>query len=294
MNAVQIVRTATSGLIGVVGTLTNILSLNYFLRHDSRSMGSRLLILLNTFDLFVCISATGVVVFYNVANASGGNTQLALDKTTDIFKLLFRISTQCTGFTTCLLSITRTISFIKPFYRVNQLAIAAASVVHATVIALIETMVIILHWIENRKYAELAMNTMNIVELIVLSLIFLLVVCSNTFSVARLKIVVKSQENMAGINKRATITVFILSVLFCSFNITFIVTYFCFVFNIYIHETVYWIAFWLALPLNSACNPVVYILRKEHMRTYIRREWRRVTTRRSETHTALSRVLSVL
>ena len=293
MNAVQIVKTATSGLIGVVGTLTNLVSLTYFLRHDSRSMGSRLLILLNTFDLFVCISATGVVVFHNVANASHGTTQLALDKTTEVFKLLFRISTQCTGFTTCLLSITRTISFIKPFYRVNQLGIAAASAVHATIISLMETMVIVLYYTGSGAF-DIAMNSMNIIELIVLTLIFLLVVCSNTFSVARLKIVVKSQENMAGINKRATITVFILSVLFCSFNVTFIVTYFCFVFKITIDQTVFWIAMWLALPLNSACNPLVYIWRKEHMRTYIRREWRRVTTRRSETHTALSRVLSVL
>ena len=293
MNAVQIVRTAASGMIGVVGTLTNLLSLSYFLRHDSRSMGSRLLILLNTFDLFVCISATGVVVFFNMSNESSGATQTALDKTTDAFKLLFRISTQCTGFTTCLLSITRTISFIKPFYRVNQLGIAAASAVHATVIAAIETLIIVLHWTQSPKFAR-AMNSMNVVELIVLSLVFLLVVCSNIFSVVRLKIVVKSQESMAGINQRATITVFILSVLFCSFNVTFIATYFCFVFNLPINETVYWIAFWLALPLNSACNPLVYIWRKEHMRTYLRREWRRVTTRKTETHRALTRVLTVL
>ena len=293
MNAVEIIKTATSGLIGVVGTLTNLVSLTYFLRHDSRSMGSKLLILLNTFDLFVCISATGVNVFHNVANASSGTPQLAFDKTTDIFRLLFRISTQCTGFTTCLLSITRTISFIKPFYRVDQVGIAAASAVHAALIALMETIVIFLFWTESGK-CDIAMNAMNIVELIVLTLIFVLVVCSNTFSVARLKIVVRSQENMAGINKRATITVFILSVLFCTFNVTFIATYFCYVFMIRIPGTVFWIAMWLALPLNSACNPLVYIWRKEHMRQYLRREWHRVTNRRSETHTALTRVLSVV
>lgn len=296
MALTSVIRMVTSIGIGVLGTFTNLFSLTYFFRNDSRSVGSRLLILLNSFDLLVCISATGVTVFYNLFNATTGHTKVRLDHTQEFCKLLFRISTQCTGFTTCLLSITRTISFIKPFYRVNQVAIAFSSAIHASLIAIIETTVIVLYWVKSDNF-YLAMDTMNYIELFVMSLIFVLVVVSNIFSVAKLKISQRNRERVAGINKRATITVFILSILFCFFNVTFIATYYCFLLKIEVNDTFFWIAMFLALPLNSASNPLVYILRKEHMRVYIRREFNRVTSRYGQmqkTHTVLSRGTSVL
>ena len=40
-------------------------------------------------------------------------------------------------------------------------------------------------------------------------------------------------------------------------------------------EVIY-ILYYILLPLNSACNPVIYLIRKEDMRSYVRTLWARV------------------
>ena len=269
MNTGQVFKLVTSGLVGIVGTPANIVSLTYFYKHDRTTMGSRLLILLNSFDLLVCISAIGVNVFYNLGiHASNVETLYMAE---DIFKVLFRVSTLCTGFTTCLLTITRSISLVKPFYEINQFRVATASLVHATIVAVMEILLLVLAETESVPwdFFSKAQNIVFIVELVDLTLIFLLVVISNIFSVASLR---KSQSiavNNHAIAKQATITIFILSTLFCSLNLAFVVSLLCNSTKVSIPPTVSWFAMWLALPLNSALNPLVYIWRKEPMRRYL-------------------------
>ena len=36
------------------------------------------------------------------------------------------------------------------------------------------------------------------------------------------------------------------------------------------------ISYYILLPLNSACNPVVYLMRKEEMRSHVRTLWGRL------------------
>ncbi|XP_063674773.1 uncharacterized protein LOC134811677 [Bolinopsis microptera] len=269
MDAGEVLRVVTSGLVGIVGTPANLVSLTYFFKHDRTTLGSRLLILLNSFDLVVCISAIGVNVFYFLpSNASNLKT---FDITENIFKVLFKISIQCTGFTTCLLTITRSISLVKPFYQINQFRVATALLVHAIIISVMEILVLILRLTRSvpRDIFRKAWYIVLIVELVDLILIFLLVVISNIFSVASLR---KSQSiavNNHAIAKQATITVFILSTLFCSLNLALIVILLCLSIEVSIPPTVSWIAMWLALPLNSALNPLVYIWRKEPLRRYL-------------------------
>ena len=270
MNAGQVFKVVTSGLVGIVGTPANLVSLIYFFKHDRTTMGSRLLILLNSFDLLVCISAVGANVFYNLGiHASNVETLYMAE---DIFKVLFKVSTLCTGFTTCLLTITRSISVVKPFYEINQFRVATASLVHATIVAVMEILLLVLFETERVPWDifSKAQYIVLIVELVDLIVIFLLVVISNIFSVASLR---KSQSifavNNHAIAKQATITIFILSTLFCSLNLAFIVSLLCNSTKVSIPPTVSWIAMWLALPLNSALNPLVYIWRKEPMRRYL-------------------------
>ena len=271
MNTGQVFKVVTSGLVGIVGTPANIVSLTYFYKHDrtTATMGSRLLILLNSFDLLVCISAIGVNVFYNLGIHASNIETLYMAE--DIFKVLFRVSTLCTGFTTCLLTITRSISLVKPFYEINQFRVATASLVHATIVAVMEILLLVLFETERVPWDFYlkAQYIVLIVELVDLIVIFLLVVISNIFSVASLR---KSQSiavNNHAIAKQATITIFILSTLFCSLNLAFIVSLLCNSTKVSIPPTVSWIAMWLALPLNSALNPLVYIWRKEPMRRYL-------------------------
>lgn len=50
-----------SAVVAVAGTLFNTLSLTYFIHHDNQLLGSKLLILLNLFDLCVCTASTATV-----------------------------------------------------------------------------------------------------------------------------------------------------------------------------------------------------------------------------------------
>ena len=280
MNATQVLKTSksvSSGVIGIFGTFSNILSLSYFLRDDSPGgVGTKLLMLLNIFDLLVCVSSTSVVLLDNVEASPHIITA------TNISRLLFRITTQCTGFTTCLLSITRTISFHCPFYQLNQVAVGVAAAVHTTLISTINIVVLLLFWFSSDdSYVPLiALQAMNCTELTILSIIFVLVVCSNTISVVKLV----SQEQEGEI-RRATITVLILSVLFCVFNFSFIAVLGCIVVNVRLSEVVNWMTLWLALPLNSACNPLVYILRKQPMRFYIKQTFKKICVCRKVNYT---------
>ena len=77
-------------------------------------------------------------------------------------------------------------------------------------------------------------------------------------------------------NRRATVTVIILSALFCFFNIMYVTL--C-VNDIYIHvnglgnspvlDFLSKLGFFIAIPLNSALKPGVYFARKQHMRDYV-------------------------
>ena len=271
MNATEVLKASksvSSGLIGIFGTLTNIVSLSYFLRDDSPGgVGTKLLMLLNIFDLLVCVSASSVVLLDSVPANS-----LQLVALFNISQIMFRIATQCTGFTTCLLSITRTIAFQCPFYQVNNVMVGVAAGVHTFLVSCMEIVVLVLFWCgsEDSDVPIRALHAMNCTELTILSIIFVVVVSSNMFSVVKLV-----SQHPEGEIRRATITVVILSLLFCVFNMTFIAVLGCIVLNVELNEVLSWMTLWLALPLNSACNPIVYICRKQPMRFYLKQTFRR-------------------
>ena len=118
--------------------------------------------------------------------------------------------------------------------------------------------------------------------LLVLSAAFIIVVFSNLYAMYMLRCNRESENGGGGIsrvNQRATITVLILSVLFCVLNITFMVVLGCNVSHqcsLPDNSLLGWFSFWIAIPLNSCLNPCVYFIRKQEMRSYLRRrlsEW---------------------
>ena len=292
----QVLHSVISGLLAVIGTATNSVSLSYFVRKETRGLGSRLLILLNAFDLIVCLSASLVVLFNTLKDTervcdTAGQCEVAsglgrlFEESANVFRLCFRITTQCTGFTTVLLSATRTTSIILPFYNIHGRTIALAVAAHSLLITAMETTVIALYWVRS-SFLPKAFQLMSWVELVVLGLIVLLVVLSNTVSIAKLQ--TGYATRMTELNKRATVTVIILSLLFCVFNTALIVMLGVGLYGTQLHPTIIWLSLWVALPLNSATNPLVYIWRKQPMRQYLQRGYqsarsgRKSTLRRNE------------
>ena len=134
------------------------------------------------------------------------------------------------------------------------------------------------------QQSEVYNSIYNYLIVIVPFLITLVVIISNLILVVCL---VRStgSKGCTHNTRHATVTVLILSVLFCCLNSIYVGTE---VTNNAVimtwvnpdwtpfHHHIIEFALWMALPLNSMLNPVVYFCRKESMRDYARALWRRV------------------
>merc|ERR1712176_706807 len=82
-------------------------------------------------------------------------------------------------------------------------------------------------------------------------------------------------------NKRkAAITVAFISLIYFLCNIGFLVTTGAIVFDVqakWLDNIELGMILFLLIPLNSACNPVVYLIRKADMRAHVRGLWGRLT-----------------
>ena len=121
-------KTVIATSIVVCGTFTNALSLSYFIRRENKGIGTRLLMLLNSLDLFVCVSGIvdALLLFYGIADDSIPSI---------IIRKLYISSVEATSFATCLLSVTRTIILCQPFYRLRGKAIILATVTFVSYVA---------------------------------------------------------------------------------------------------------------------------------------------------------------
>ena len=72
-------------------------------------------------------------------------------------------------------------------------------------------------------------------------------------------------------NRRATVTVLTLSLLFCSLNLLYITITVLTLAGAGVPHWMKEVGHYLLLPLNSAANPVVYFVRKQRMRTYAKK-----------------------
>ena len=282
-----------SVVIAVAGTITNGLSLSYFLAKATKCLGDRLLMLLNTLDLVVCISATLKVVFKRLNENEEDNEDL--DRTWVIFFVVFnfmyRVVVETTALTSTALSVSRTISLCFPFFRVKGKLIGCALSAFTVYLFVRETLkgYVLYHkrlgiddyyLMESLAALEDGKIGLNgILKLSALTIMIAVVTLSNVISVIKL-IKRKSDdlgaEKITSSNKKATVTVIILSILFCFFNTVHCVTIFC-EYTDYCVNIFGDFGFWCAVPSNSAINPLVYFCRIAQMRDYLRGAWRRVT-----------------
>ena len=250
-------------LEGLGGTVTNALSLSYFINKDRKSLASKLMILLNTTDILVCVS-TFIVFILLVLNAFGMLDEQILWIMIPWFQLLVG----ATAFSTVLLSITRTISLLKPFYQINQKVIALS-------IALYWIYVLLIYFL----FFRFSMWTVGIYSLAELSLFIVIVATCSVLCVVKLK----SNNNLSNTDstrRRATVTILIISVLFCIVNTAYLAGHFyawLVLFPKFLSGTsnqaeLYMILLYtmfVGVPLNSTINPLIYFTRKKEMRAYI-------------------------
>ena len=173
-----------------------------------------------------------------------------------------------TAFVTCLLSVTRGIGIALPFYQIKGKLLVIVGIV---VFIMMELSTFIITAIVNGDLQEI------LISRVVMGSLVILVVVSATF-VAVYKLTREDLQGAAGRvdtnNRKATWTVVILSTLFFVFNSILLgaeVVIFDGEGARSTSKFVISFAFFgllIAIPFNSAVNPIVYLVRRSDMRQF--------------------------
>ena len=256
---VKTIGVLTSAIIAVVGTLTNTLCLSYFIKKAKKTLPTRILMLLNTFDLAGCI----LVVFALTAKNYGFEMYVGENN----ILLLQCICTYCfeiTGFMTVVLSVSRTIQLCQPFYQIDGKAIAFSFLLFAGYIITKGAIFYYLYYDGVNYKVSVAVG---------LVLMIVTVIIANTISAVKLLEVNELGNGMVSeTSKHATVTVLILSIVFCVANsvwVGIVVGQIILDKDSLVFEMLNAIPL-ILVPLNSAINPAIYFWRKRAMREYAR------------------------
>ena len=268
-----------SGVISGIAILTNTSSICFFFRAKNKGLGSVLLMLLNFLDLLLSFSATLMALFTTFAfNDTSGRWCLLAAA---VCEALWRSLALGAGFVTLILSMTRCISICFPFFQIRVRVILVWTVVFISVTLGIYQAYKIGHVISHVAFAYS--------HLVVAGSLILAVLSSDAILIAKLwrrgrkssaKRKCQSESllhSWKGQNRQVTITVLILSAVFCTLNFFDFAAYLIgtlwymrgTVAPIYEEFTVKGI-YAIAIPLNSAVNPIIYFTRKRSMRQFIR------------------------
>ena len=259
----------------MVGSITNILSLSYFIGKAERTLSNRIFIVLNVFDLLISLLHVTNATFVYCSNASicGWDKPLFL-----VFVALTDVSIESTAFATCLLTVTRTISLCFPFYSICKKTVGIAGL---TSFVLVVSRILLRFYFVTKPseicfYIQFDVG----VTIVSLSTIILVNLFSSALSTIKLlsdrekvQDVMAHYHNQGRTNQKATITILLVSVLFCFFNAIFCVSL-CLQFLGGCHPrtlpALWELSLWLAIPLNSAINPIIYFTRKKDMGKYLK------------------------
>ena len=198
---------ATAIVLSIVGVIVNCLSLSYFIRKQNKGLGDRLLMLLNICDLLVCAMYMPYALSWYFGDMI---THIICVGT---FVLFFK----CTVFATCLISVTRAIKVVRPFFSIRGSWVAASFFLFCLCEAAIQiTYSYCYILIYSCHYVVFNYIPMTISSVITLNVITVFI--STMITAYRLKS--KIQCTISERNRHATVTILILSATFCLLNLS--------------------------------------------------------------------------
>ena len=262
INSVRFGLPAVSTTLCVIGTFANLTSLIYFVKKKDKTIGDKLLMLLNSVDLLLCICATllSAILSYleGHENTASEDTGIVMIVITILYLLLI----DGTAYVTCLLSVTRAIGIVSPFYQIRGKLLIILGISVLVVIELLQTPTIV------------GIRGIFSPRLVISPLVMLTVLCATIVAVYKLTRadLQGATENVSRNNRKATWTVVILSALFLVFNsiLLGVMWQFLVMWRFVNHDTatLFYFLYFLAIPLNSTINPIVYLTRKSDMRQF--------------------------
>ena len=260
-----------AGLVAVSGTISNNLALSYFihLRYvTSQSLASgnpsscltrNLFIALNSFDLTLCL-------FLFLCSIRGVyNNEIIL-----ACYITCMLASQTTGFITCILSVTQAINLWKPFCVIHRTMVYVVILLFVLIMFVLVTLSYLLD--------EAGKISIKKVFLITLAIIYVIVISINTLSITKLL----RNPNISHGNEIRKAKVTVNRILFLQHGLS------C----VFDKDTIssvrpgtsksspwfHQVNVFVLLPLNSACNPVVYFIRKVEMRKYLITSFRKISS----------------
>ena len=262
-----------------VGITVNFLSLSYFLKNWKKGLGTRLLMLLNVWDSIVVLFGFSNRILMFEQNIGEGSIM-------SYFAIAFvhMLAYDCTGFSTCLISVTRTIKVCRPFYRLKGVWVAGCFISffmysfsrEFTSYYPIFTNKDVSN---NDVLSKIRLYYPLIVSIgVTFNLISVLV---STLMTAYWLFKRSPIEGEISVNARhATLTIIILSTVFCMLNIVYILGAILYrgITLGQIKDTTRLqqfrnISFEAAYSLNSTLNPIIYLTRKREMRQFVLDIW---------------------
>ena len=262
INTVRFGLPAVSTTLCVIGTFANLTSLIYFVKKKDKTIGDKLLMLLNSVDLLLCICATVLSAF--LSYVEGGGNVLDIEVPFLVITVLHYLLIDGTAYVTCLLSVTRAIGIVSPFYQIRGKLLVILGITVFVMIELLQTPTIVgIRGIFSPGP-----------RLVISPLVMLTVLCATIVAVYKLTRadLQGATENVSRNNRKATWTVVILSALFLVFNsiLLGVMWQFLVMWRFVNHgtATLFYFLYFLAIPLNSTINPIVYLTRKSDMRQF--------------------------
>ena len=196
-----------------------------------------------------------------------------------VLHMAYFVFLECTAFVTVLLTIVRSLALYFPFYQPKSRNIAvsfAAFFLYAAVKGGCALHYKTEYQIKGLESWESFVMVYNIMLLTSLLLTITVVLTVNLMTIRKLltsgneMAACAVQPPSAQINRHATITILILSALFCFFNLLYSVVLCNLILG---KETISYlfrfIVVFTAVPMNSAVNPFVYFCRKREMRRFL-------------------------
>ena len=189
-------------------------------------------------------------------------------------QMLYFVFLESTGFATCLLSSARCISLYWPFYKVkgHYIAFSAVAVISYT----LSREMVMARIVDRDTYYMTGLSKIHMGILQTeIGLMILVVLVTNVCSILKLQLKPNTYKTaQSGRNNiQATTTVAILSVFYCFLHGFYLVTGVLYFFCGHDLNNGSWLLYFgifYAAPLNSAVNPLIYLLRKRDMKKYLK------------------------
>ena len=276
----------TASIVGTmvcgVGITVNFLSLSYFLNNWKKGLGTRLLMLLNLWDSIVVLFGFSNRILMFEQNIEEGSTM-------SYFAIAFvhMVAYDCTGFSTCLISVTRTIKVCRPFYRLKGVWVAVCFILFFIYSFSREFTCYYSIFTNTEVSSNSILSQIRLYYPLIVSIgvtFYLITVLVSTLITAYWLFKRSSIKGEISENARhASVTIIILSTVFCLLNMVYILAAVLALqvklgkikdtpkLQLFRH-----ISFEAAYSLNSTLNPVIYLTRKSEMRQFVWENWRTI------------------